>query len=91
MDCTQSNIYLDFKNYQSVVKSRDRKGGGVAILIKNGIEFTLDSSFDHFSLELLCIQIKLKDHPLYIFSLYNPPNKLLPFELFSQISKNCTI
>ena len=89
MDLTQSNFYLDIKNYQSIVKPRDKKGGGVAILVKNGIEFTLDSSFDYFSLELLCIQVKLKDFPLFIFSLYNPPNKPLPFELFCEITKKC--
>ncbi|CAF0725089.1 unnamed protein product, partial [Brachionus calyciflorus] len=53
IDSTQSNFYLDFINYQSIVKPRDKRGGGVAILIKNGIEFSIDSSFDNFSLELL--------------------------------------
>ncbi|RNA11557.1 RNA-directed DNA polymerase from mobile element jockey-like, partial [Brachionus plicatilis] len=90
IDSTQSNFYLDFKNYQSIAKPRDKRGGAVAILIKNGIEFSIDSSFDNFSLELLCVKIKLRDCPFFIFSLYNPPNKVLLFELFSKISKKCT-
>ncbi|RNA01241.1 AP-like endonuclease reverse transcriptase [Brachionus plicatilis] len=72
---TQSNFYLDFKNYKSIAKPSDKRG---------------DSSFDNFSLELLCVKIKLRDCLFFIFSLYNPPNKVLLFELFSKISKKCT-
>ncbi|RNA02124.1 RNA-directed DNA polymerase from transposon X [Brachionus plicatilis] len=53
------NFYFNFKNYNSIVKARNCYGGGLSILIKEGID------------------------------LYNPPNIVLPFELFLDITKRC--
>ncbi|RNA21373.1 hypothetical protein BpHYR1_014159 [Brachionus plicatilis] len=58
IDPNESNIYFNFKNYQPLVKARNKKGGGVAILVKEGIEFVQDRSFDDFSAELLFINNK---------------------------------
>ncbi|RNA20484.1 RNA-directed DNA polymerase from mobile element jockey, partial [Brachionus plicatilis] len=61
-----------------ITKPRNKYGGGVAILIKEGIEFIRE-----FNSELLCIKMNLgKNSELFVFSLYNPPNVLLNFEFF---------
>ncbi|RNA31842.1 hypothetical protein BpHYR1_020788 [Brachionus plicatilis] len=66
------NFYFIFKNYNSIVKDRNCYGGGVSILVKEGIEFKQDNSFDHFNAELLCIKISLKNTELFIllFTIY---------------------
>ncbi|RNA17471.1 hypothetical protein BpHYR1_022296 [Brachionus plicatilis] len=56
------------------IKARNRHGGGIAMLVRDGIEFKQDYSFDNFSAELL---------------LYYPPNTVLPFKLFLEISSRC--
>ncbi|RNA29072.1 RNA-directed DNA polymerase from mobile element jockey-like [Brachionus plicatilis] len=90
IDLSETNIYFDFKNYHSITKPRNRYGGGVAILIKEGIEFLQDFSFEDFNCELLCIKLNLgKSNEISVFSLYNPPNKVLNFELFKTIKRNC--
>ncbi|RNA07073.1 hypothetical protein BpHYR1_008138 [Brachionus plicatilis] len=54
---------------------RNKYGGGVAILVKEGIEFIQDFSFDEFSSEILSIKLNYgKNDQFYVFSLYNPPN-----------------
>ncbi|RNA05591.1 hypothetical protein BpHYR1_009109 [Brachionus plicatilis] len=39
IDLSESNFYLNFNNYQSIVKPRNKFGGDVAILVKEGKEF----------------------------------------------------
>ncbi|RNA07509.1 hypothetical protein BpHYR1_025885, partial [Brachionus plicatilis] len=83
IDLSEANIYFDFHNYQFITKPRNKYGGGVAILIKEGIEFIQDFSYEEFNSELLCIKMNLgKNSELFVFSLYKPPNVLLNFENF---------
>ncbi|RNA20554.1 RNA-directed DNA polymerase from mobile element jockey-like [Brachionus plicatilis] len=70
---------------------RNKYGGGVAILVNEGIEFIQDFSFDEFSSEILSIKLNYgKNDQFYVFSLYNPPNALLNFDLFEKINRKCT-
>ncbi|RNA39306.1 RNA-directed DNA polymerase from mobile element jockey-like, partial [Brachionus plicatilis] len=90
IDLSEANIYLDFNNYQFITKPRNKYGGGVAILIKEGIEFIQDFSYEEFNSELLCIKMNLgKNSELIVFSLYNLPNVLLNFEFFKTVNKKC--
>ncbi|RNA03367.1 hypothetical protein BpHYR1_004799 [Brachionus plicatilis] len=74
---------------KSISKPRNKHGGGVAILVKEELEFVQDFSYDEFSSELLCIKVNPGKDQLYILSLYNPPNKLLNFNIFEKINRNC--
>ncbi|RNA00008.1 hypothetical protein BpHYR1_023752 [Brachionus plicatilis] len=90
IDLSEANIYLDFNNYQFITEPRNKYGGGVAILIKEGIEFIQDFSYEEFNSELLCIKMNLgKNSELFEFSLYSPPNVLLNFEFFKTVNKKC--
>ncbi|RNA34570.1 RNA-directed DNA polymerase from mobile element jockey-like [Brachionus plicatilis] len=80
-----AHLIKDRFDYQFITKPRNKYGGGVAILIKEGIEFIQDFSYEEFNSELLCIKMNLgKNTELFVFSLYNPPNVLLNFEFFKQ-------
>ncbi|RMZ98385.1 hypothetical protein BpHYR1_036525 [Brachionus plicatilis] len=77
IDLSESNIYFDFKNNVSITKPRNKYGGRVAILVKEGIEFIQDFSFDEFSSEILSIKLNYgKNDQFYVFSLYNLPNEM---------------
>ncbi|RNA24502.1 RNA-directed DNA polymerase from mobile element jockey-like, partial [Brachionus plicatilis] len=91
INMNDSNFYFNFKNYTSIVKARNRHGGGIAMLVRDVIEFKQDYSFDNFSAELLCIKMYLNNTQFFIYSLYNPPNTVLPFKLFLEISSRCGI
>ncbi|RNA38586.1 hypothetical protein BpHYR1_048431 [Brachionus plicatilis] len=39
IDLSEANIYLNFHNYQFITQPHNKYGGGVAILIEEGIEF----------------------------------------------------
>ncbi|RNA06687.1 hypothetical protein BpHYR1_012667 [Brachionus plicatilis] len=88
----ESNIYFDFKNYVSITKPRNKYGRGVVILVKEGIEFIQDFSFDEFSSEILSIKLNYgKNDQFYVFSLYDPPNVLLNFDLFEKINISSSV
>ncbi|RMZ96076.1 hypothetical protein BpHYR1_001206 [Brachionus plicatilis] len=66
----------------------NKHGGRVEILVKEELEFVPDFSYDEFASELLCIKINPGKDKLYIFSLNNPPSKLLNFNIFEKINRN---
>ncbi|RMZ97155.1 hypothetical protein BpHYR1_036583, partial [Brachionus plicatilis] len=67
-----SNYTLELCSSPSL--PRNKYGRGVAILVKEGIEFIQDFSFDEFSSEILSIKLNYgKNDLFYVFSLYNPP------------------
>ena len=89
LDTCHSNFYLDFDNYNVISKPRNKYGGGVAILINKKLDFIHDFSFEHYELELIHIKIMLSNNLISIFSLYNPPNKVLSITLFKEIQEVC--
>ena len=82
-----SNFYLDIQGYASINKPRNEHGGGVAVLIKNGLDYTHDHDFDIFDQELISISLKLEMGWLGVITLYNPPTETLSSDLFEAISK----
>ncbi|RNA11501.1 hypothetical protein BpHYR1_006125 [Brachionus plicatilis] len=51
IDLSEANIYLDFHCYQFITKPRNKYGGGEAIIIKEGIEYIQDFSYEEFNSE----------------------------------------
>ena len=86
LDSIVSNDYLDFPGYNSISKPRNRYGGGVAILVRQGLNYSEDHSLDLLNLELVSINLKLVGKEVKLVSLYNPPNKDLSIELFRKLS-----
>ncbi|RNA02056.1 RNA-directed DNA polymerase from mobile element jockey-like [Brachionus plicatilis] len=90
----ECNYYLRFEGYSVVSKVRNSFGGGVAILIKDNIQFNQDFSYEKFNKELVCKNIKLNNKNISIFTLYNPPysskNKnYLCLDLVAEICNRC--
>jgi exonuclease III len=72
-----ANIFFNqIFEYQFLHKQRCAKNGagGVAILIKRGINFSLSSIFDHLNIELLAINVKINNKNIQVVSYYNPPD-----------------
>ena len=48
---------LTFKNYVSIQKNRNSRGGGVAILIHKKLAYQINHGFDNFNLVLIAIDV----------------------------------
>ena len=70
---------FDIPGYNYVGKLRKgRKGGGVCLLLSEEITFRQIDIFPEFeTLELICVEIKMKCSSIITVSLYRPPNQLL--------------
>lgn len=77
-----SAALINLENHNFIYKNRtEKKGGGVGIFVKHGIEYTVINNkvFEDNAIDILCIQIKSK-HVLKatcltnIIAIYRPPN-----------------
>ena len=77
---------LHINKFYPTFKTRDSKGGGVAILIKEGIEFeeiTIPPQFK--DLEITGILIKINGKKTAIFAYYNPPQSEVNYDFFKYL------
>lgn len=78
---------IDLPGYNFLFKNRsNKKGGGVGIFLKLGLDYTLFDnalSTDDVS-ECLCIEIKFHNSSAIIFAIYRPPNSD-PYHLIHQL------
>ncbi|RNA20744.1 RNA-directed DNA polymerase from mobile element jockey-like [Brachionus plicatilis] len=91
MDITLCNYHLNFQNYQTISKMINVSGGGVAMLILKYLDFSQIESFDSLNLELISIDLKLKNFVVTIIGQYNPSEKELSYELFELITARCPL
>ena len=69
-------------NYKIIRKDRDRQGGGVAILHKTTIPLIqVDKT------EIILTKLTIQQTTTYIATIYNPPQKPLPIEAITKMSK----
>ena len=70
-----SNIKIYIPNYKVIRKDRnDRKGGGVALIIKNNIKFEYVLDLELKVIESVGIKIRSQNGKITIFSIYMPKN-----------------
>lgn len=76
MNQENANFFLKMSNFQTFEKVRNNQGGGVAILVKNEIQVSLENFFDHLKIEIICLKIKntQKNKEMLFITYYNPPN-----------------
>ena len=75
LDETISNSEISIDKYTLVRNDRTRHGGGVAMYIRNSINFNLRNHLHDEALEFLCVEIsKPKVKPFLISTWYRPPN-----------------
>ena len=92
---TKCNNYTAYKflqiiNYKLIHKEREKDikngTGGVAIFIKNSLDFEETDIFDDIKLELIAIKIKTIDKKeIFIISYYNATQNELNIELFEKL------
>ena len=75
LDETISNSEISIDKYTLVRNDRTRHGGGVAMYIRNSINFNVRNDLHDEALEFLCVEIsKPKVKPFLISTWYRPPN-----------------
>ena len=83
LDNTFTDSAVSIEGYSLVRRDRCRSGGGVAIYVRNVIDYKIRSDLSDPDLEFLCIQIqKPKAKPFLFSNWYRPPNS--PIELFDK-------
>lgn len=71
---TDSFSHVDFHTYR-LDRDSNRKGGGVAILVRRQISHKLLSCPNTKVIEAISIQLYVRNHVLNIFSVYFPPSR----------------
>lgn len=89
----QADMFPNFDGYINVNECRNEYGGGVAMLIKNSINFQRIYDFKHLNLELIAIETKINNQNTIIISWYNPDKDIKRelFELAIKTKKNIII
>ncbi len=83
-----ANYNLNIEHYETLFKVRvDKVGGGVAMIIKNTLDFEQISGLDHFESEIIGIKLTKDENIFHIYSYYNPPGKTLNLELLRKIEE----
>ena len=78
LDETIEDNIISIDKYKLHRKDRNRHGGGVAIYIKEDINYTIRDDLPNYNLELICIRIQpFHSEPFDIISWYRPPNDLI--------------
>ena len=86
-----ANHRLKIDGYRSLVKCRKKnplKGGGVALLIRDSIQFNLNDSFNKLfpDLEIISISIKMENNSkLDFITYYNPPEQEPKTKFFQEL------
>ena len=88
LDDTINDSEIEISNYTLTRRDRSRHSGGVAIYVRNPIQFKLRNDLRDDDLELLCIEINKSKTKLFLISTwYRPPNASV--ELFEKF--NCIL
>ena len=75
LDISISNHEIKINGYDIVRKDRNRHSGGVAICIRNTINYSIRDDLTDENLETITLEItKPKSKPFLINSWYRPPN-----------------
>ena len=77
-------LNLNFHGYTAYINTRKvspEHGGGVAVLIRSDIPHSPINVIDE-SLEIVGLKVELNEVCFDFFSLYSPPNQVIPYEFF---------
>ncbi len=76
-----ANLMMRFDGYASYFKVRNKHGGGVAIIIKILIPHVQILNLNP-DMEIVGVTVNLKKSKFDVYSLYNPPSVLIPYDFF---------
>ena len=76
---------VSISGYESVRKDRSAAGGGVAILIKKEIAYSIVYT-DDINAETVAITFKQRDKEIALATVYNPPGKIVELETLKHLT-----
>ena len=76
---------VSIPGYESVRKDRSAAGGGVAILIKKEITYSIVYT-DDINAETVAITFKQRDKEIALATVYNPPGKIVELETLKHLT-----
>ena len=76
---------VSIPGYESVRKDRSAAGGGVAILIKKEIAYSIVYT-DDINAETVAITFKQRDKEIALATVYNPPGKIVELETLKHLT-----
>ena len=83
LDNTISDHEIAIEGYSLVRRDRSRNGGGVAMFLRNPIDFKIRTDLSDDDLEFLCVEIKKPmTKPFLLSTWYRPPSSTV--ELFAK-------
>lgn len=68
------NSLYNIPGFNSIFLNREGKGGGIAIYIKENIDY-VQISLNSNSFEIMQIDVKINNHITSLLSVYRPPDK----------------
>ena len=86
LDETIQNNMVQIPGYEIIRRDRNRRGGGVAFIVKNNYSYTLRDDLISKDLEAICIELTLRmSWPILILTWYRPPDSNAKvFDLFEE-------
>lgn len=82
---TDKNYKMNIPGYKVYINSRNNRGGGVAIVIKQNIDHTYYKKISKGNLEFIGVRIATNSSNLVIGQVYKPPKKHLVAEELKSI------
>jgi chorismate mutase len=77
---------LEITGYEILRKDRDKRGGGVAILVKAGFKYNQIPLENFENEEIIGVEVVIINAKVNIFSIYVPPNKTINNNLIQTLS-----
>ena len=84
----EANYLLNINGYNVEYKCRNSSGGGVAILIKENINYKKINQLDGFSSEIVGVECTINNKNMSFIALYIPPKNEMDKEIFNYIELN---
>ena len=82
--------HFSFPNYKIVRRDRDENGGGVAILVRDNLDFAILNWYDDLNTEAIVIRISGATGMAPIVTYYNPPKDRVNREIFLRAHRRST-
>ena len=75
LDETIQNNIVQIPGYEIIRRDRNRRGGGVAFLVKNSYSYTVRNDLLPNDIEAICIELTLRmSRSILVLTWYRPPN-----------------
>jgi hypothetical protein len=87
----KANYILQVDNYTTIHRARSQdtnRGGGVALLIRNNVDYIETNILDDLNLEICAINTKINKKDVNKVKYYNPPQSSLNKKLFEILNSS---